>query len=150
MERQLIHRAVVHWQAKFIIAAESHSIMNVIMLVMEIYCQSQNRLWAWESHAINSTVLLPHYMTCFWWKAWQMFVNRFFQTVHLSDSAFLFYIYAFSRRFYPKGLTEHSGYTFIVSTCVPWESNPQPFALLTQCSTTEPQEQLFYSVLRLY
>ncbi len=23
--------------------------------------------------------------------------------------------------------------------CVPWELNPQPFALLTQCSTTEPQ-----------
>ncbi len=28
-----------------------------------------------------------------------------------------------------------------VSMCVPWELNPQPFALLTQCSTTEPQEQ---------
>ncbi len=28
----------------------------------------------------------------------------------------------------------------LVSTCVPWESNPQPFTLLTQCSTTEPQE----------
>ncbi len=28
-------------------------------------------------------------------------------------------------------------YIFI-SKCVPWESNPQPFALLTQCSTTEP------------
>ncbi len=27
--------------------------------------------------------------------------------------------------------------------CVPWESNPQPFALLTQCSTTEPQEHYF-------
>ncbi len=27
-----------------------------------------------------------------------------------------------------------------VSLCVPWELNPQPFALLTQCSTTEPQE----------
>ncbi len=26
--------------------------------------------------------------------------------------------------------------------CVPWELNPQPFALLTQCSTTEPQEDL--------
>ncbi len=26
------------------------------------------------------------------------------------------------------------------SICVPWELNPQPFALLTQCSTTEPQE----------
>ncbi len=34
----------------------------------------------------------------------------------------------------------HSGYTFFISMCVPWELNPQPFALLTQCSTTEPQE----------
>ncbi len=24
-----------------------------------------------------------------------------------------------------------SGYTFLISMCVPWESNPQPFALLT-------------------
>ncbi len=29
---------------------------------------------------------------------------------------------------------------FFVCMCVPWELNPQPFALLTQCSTTEPQE----------
>ncbi len=30
----------------------------------------------------------------------------------------------------------------VLSLCVfPWELNPQPFALLTQCSTTEPQEQ---------
>ncbi len=29
-----------------------------------------------------------------------------------------------------------------ISICVPWESNPQPFELLTQCSTTEPQEQV--------
>ncbi len=28
------------------------------------------------------------------------------------------------------------------SVCVPWELNPQPFALLTQCSTTEPQEHM--------
>ncbi len=47
----------------------------------------------------------------------------------------------FSRRFYPKRLTVHSGYTFFfISMCVPLELNPQPFALLTQCSTTEPQE----------
>ncbi len=32
-------------------------------------------------------------------------------------------------------------YIVFVSICVPWELNPQPFALLTQCSTTEPQEQ---------
>ncbi len=30
---------------------------------------------------------------------------------------------------------------FFISMCVPSELNPQPFALLTQCSTTEPQEQ---------
>ncbi len=31
-------------------------------------------------------------------------------------------------------------YIFFISMCVPWELNPWPFALLTQCSTTEPQE----------
>ncbi len=59
-----------------------------------------------------------------------------------SSKELYIYIYAFSRRFYPKRLTVHSGYTFIVSVCVSWELNPQPIALLTQCSTTEPQEQL--------
>ncbi len=38
-------------------------------------------------------------------------------------------------------------YTF-VSMYVPWELNPQPFALLTQCSTTEPQEHSFCIVCR--
>ncbi len=33
-------------------------------------------------------------------------------------------------------------YIFFVSMCVPWELNPQPFVLLTQCSTTEPQEHI--------
>ncbi len=27
----------------------------------------------------------------------------------------------------------------VLSVCVLWELNPQPFALLTQCSTTEPR-----------
>ncbi len=48
------------------------------------------------------------------------------------------YIYAFSRRFYPKRLTILFRLYIFISTCDPWESNPQPFALLTQCSTTEP------------
>ncbi len=30
--------------------------------------------------------------------------------------------------------------------CVPWELNPQPFALLTQCSTTEPQEHDMHDI----
>ncbi len=48
------------------------------------------------------------------------------------------YIYAFSRRFYPKRLTIAFRLYIFISTCVPWESNPQPFAQLMQCSTTEP------------
>ncbi len=59
------------------------------------------------------------------------------------------YIYAFSRRFYPKRLTVHLGYTYFISMCVPWESNPQPFALLTQCSTTEPQEHTVTEIVKL-
>ncbi len=31
-------------------------------------------------------------------------------------------------------------YIFFLSVCVPLELNPQPFALPTQCSTTEPQK----------
>ncbi len=64
----------------------------------------------------------------------------------MRKSRFNFYIYihAFSRRFYPKQLTVHSGYTFFfISMCVPWELNPRPFALLTQCSTTELQERFY-------
>ncbi len=56
------------------------------------------------------------------------------------------YIYAFSRRFYPKRLTiafRFRLYIFI-STCVPWESNQQPFAQLTQCSTTKPHRNTVY------
>ncbi len=73
------------------------------------------------------------------------FLANFYFWVNYSLCAFLLYIYiyAFSRRFYPKRLTVHSGYTCFITMCVPWESNPQPFALLTQCSTTEPQEHCF-------
>ncbi len=46
--------------------------------------------------------------------------------------------FTFSRRFYPKRLTIAFRLYIFISTCVPWESNPQPFAQLTQCSTTEP------------
>ncbi len=49
----------------------------------------------------------------------------------------------FIRRFYSKRLT------FLISMCVPWESNPQPFALLTQCSTTEPHRNIMKCFERL-
>ncbi len=60
------------------------------------------------------------------------------------------YMYAFSRRFYPKRLTVDDIQAIrVLSVCVPWELNPQPFALLTQCSTTEPQEYFITSLLNL-
>ncbi len=65
----------------------------------------------------------------------------------LGWASFYIYIYAFSRRFYPKRLTLHSDYTYFLSVCVPWELNPQPFVLLTQYSTTEPQEHLLHELL---
>ncbi len=51
------------------------------------------------------------------------------------------YIYAFIQSDL-HFITFYLGYTFL-SVSVPWELNPQPFALLTQCSTTEPQEHLW-------
>ncbi len=42
---------------------------------------------------------------------------------------------------------------YIFSICVPWELNPRPFALQTQCSNTEPQEHFyiyFYVYFNIY
>ncbi len=63
-------------------------------------------------------------------------------SVPLSNQAYDIYIYAFSRHFYPKRLTIAFRLYIFINMCVPWESNPQLFALLTQCSTTEPQEHI--------
>ncbi len=58
------------------------------------------------------------------------------------------YINAFSRCFYPKRLSAFS-LKFFVNMCVPWELNPQPFALLMQCFTTEPQEYYMYEYMHV-
>ncbi len=50
------------------------------------------------------------------------------------NAVYYIYIYAFSRRFYPKRLTIAFRLYIFISMCVPWESNPQPFPLLTQYS----------------
>ncbi len=64
-------------------------------------------------------------------------------SVPLSNQAYDIYIYAFSRHFYPKRLTIAFRLYIFINMCVPWESNPQLFALLTQCSTTEPHRNTF-------
>ncbi len=61
-------------------------------------------------------------------------------------------LFTFTRRFYPKRLTIAFRLYIFISTCVPWESNPQPFAQQTQCSTTEPHRNtgtLFYYTIFL-
>ncbi len=63
--------------------------------------------------------------------------SRPFTFMHLADT------------FIQSDLQLHSGYTFFISICVPWESNPESFALLTQCSTTEPQEHLWRCPVRI-
>ncbi len=63
---------------------------------------------------------------CYFWVNYSFNVNTF-KCMHLADA------------FIQSNLV-HSGYTFFVRMCVPWELNPQPFALLMQCSTIEPQE----------
>ncbi len=55
-------------------------------------------------------------------------------------SVIYIYIYAFSRRFYPKQLTVHSGYNCFYQYVCFLGIEPTTFALLMQCSTTEPQE----------
>ncbi len=56
-------------------------------------------------------------------KAWHLHLSDAFIQSHLLKSIY------------------YSGYTFFfISMCVSWELNPQPFALLMQCSTTEPQK----------
>ncbi len=61
--------------------------------------------------------------------------NRLF-SAHCSGKTFTFMHSADA--FIQSELQLHSGYTFLISICVPWESIPQHFVLLTQCSTTEP------------
>ncbi len=39
---------------------------------------------------------------------------------------------------------------FLVSTCVPWESNPQPLRCKRNAPTTEPQEHCYCSELHSY
>ncbi len=41
-------------------------------------------------------------------------------------------------------------YMSFISMCVPWELNPWPLVLVTQCSTTEPQEQTDSAVLCVF
>ncbi len=74
---------------------------------------------------------------------WFLALNYFITSKNFYYSALsVNYIYAFSRRFYPKRLTVHSGYTLFCQYACSLGIEPTTFALLMQCSTTEPQEHV--------
>ncbi len=62
----------------------------------------------------------------------------FTEATNIMDRGLAFTFMHLADAFIQSDLQLHSGYTFLISMCVPWESNPQPFALLMQCSNTDP------------
>ncbi len=63
-------------------------------------------------------------------RSWRLLSTFTFTLMHLADA------------FIQSDLQCIQAIHFFISMCVPWELNPWPFALLTQCSTTEPQEHV--------
>ncbi len=49
---------------------------------------------------------------------WMPVFSLDIHVTNLLSENYYIYIYAFSRRFYPKRLSEHSGNTFVLSVCV--------------------------------
>ncbi len=107
------------------------TILSSMLNIYELRCPTVQKFGVFER-----SLLCSPYATSIWWK------YSTFTFMHLADA------------FIQSDLQLYSGYTFFVSTCVPWELNPQPFALLTQCSTTEPHWNTdivtFYFNLYLY
>ncbi len=94
-------------------------------------------------HKMNMLAELLYYS--FFTIAMTIFFNTFINFPKLltqlaQHPSVYIYIYTFSRRIYPKRLTVLSGYTFFQYVCS-LGIDPTTFALLMQCSTTEPQEQ---------
>ncbi len=73
--------------------------------------------------------VFQHYMNYNYIRDWHGFNNPSWES-----STFYIYIYAFSRHFYPKRLTVHSGYNLFCPYMCSLGIEPTTFALLTQCS----------------
>ncbi len=75
---------------------------------------------------------LQHMLLCWW--CFLNLLGIFYLNVFFHLQCIYIYIYAFSRRFYPKRLTVHSGYTFFCQYVCSLGIEPTTFALLMQCS----------------
>ncbi len=105
-------------------------------------------------HVFDNSDLIANYHS--YKSSYNIYISHFHRT-HGSHGKFKartvckhlkFYIYAFSRCFYPKRRTVHSGYTFFCQYVCSLGIEPTTFALLTQCSnhwaTGTPEEHQFY------
>ncbi len=124
------------WHKTFILKDVHESIWH--------FCQMQfkclRKLWSDEMLTGLMSVSLFYRYFCNLWNKKSLTSEKrtilscqMLYSVHSAHSSIDIYIYAFSRRFYPKRLTVLSGYTFFVSMCS-LGIEPTTFALLTQCS----------------
>ncbi len=98
-----------------------HSLLRIYIPSRSLRSASERRLVVPSQRGSKSLSRTFSFTIPGWWN------DLTFTFMHLADA------------FIQSDLQLHSGYNFFFfSICVPWESNPQPFALLTQCSTTEP------------
>ncbi len=118
---------------------EIEVIRPISIFVVSIDAPSSGNTNIWKQVAFSS--LQQKYQRKYCLEQLEVSESRRLRTtaLNLMEKVDHIYIHAFSKRFYPKRLTVHLGCTFFVSV-FPGNWTQLPFALLTQCSTTEPQD----------
>ncbi len=106
-----------------------HTHTHTLSLSLSLTHTHTHTHWTWTGETFNNTISsnLNAWICSTAWVSSE------------SLKSLVIYMYTFSRCFYPKWLTVHSGYTCFISMCS-LGIEPMTFVLLTQCSTTEPQE----------
>ncbi len=111
---------------------EIEVIRPIYIFVVSIDAPSSGNTNIWKQVAFSS--LQQKYQRKYCLEQLEVSESRRLRTtaLNLMEKVDHIYIHAFSKRFYPKRLSAFRLHIFC--QCVPWELNPLPFALLTQCS----------------
>ncbi len=116
--------------------------LHLIKLCKWIHVKSNTHTWHINSRLGNTSYIMLNWLKSSYKLITYLCILSWDRsTVQYSNVNKKWHI-TFSRRFYPKRLTIAVRLYIFISMCFPWESNPQPFALLTQCSTTEPHRNI--------
>ncbi len=92
--------------------------------------------------ASTSTTLLCQTSASWEYRCARQTILKYTENSHLSPVQLLSLTFTFMHLADDFIQSDIQAIHYFISICVPWESNPQPFVLLAQCSTTEPQEHL--------